>query len=193
MALRHVIEKNQDIVAVVIGMAQAACVNEKRAFSNRWKIVLDLEADNSGSFRNNRCDEMPKFGNVPLAVAKAEEAVSQNIIAIDLEGFDECVVRRGDTEILIQNNDWLRHGVDDALSLDMAAPQQAVKVFEHHLCVSLLIRVGVLRECGIVTWLVDRRLSKAAIGHFNVQKTFWFIHGRRQTAIDQTLTVPVLK
>lgn len=95
--------------------------------------MCHFKTDDGGGFWDHRRDWLPKFGYFPLAVAEIEEALSQDVVALDLEGPDESIIGAHDAEIVIQNDNRLGHRIDDTLSLYLSAFQQAVKVFQDHL------------------------------------------------------------
>lgn len=54
-----------------------------------------LEADNSRCLGNHGGDQVAKLRNVPLSIAEPKEVRANDIIPVDPEGLDECIVRGG--------------------------------------------------------------------------------------------------
>ena len=128
LALGDVVEQDQDLGAIVIGMNEASSIDQEGALPDAGKIVFHLETDDSRRSRNDAGDQLAKFTNIPLAIAEIEEAFTEEIVPLHLERLDEGVVGGGDAEPLVEDDDRLGHRIDHALGLDMPGPQQAVKV-----------------------------------------------------------------
>jgi len=63
----------------------------------------------------------PKLGNVPLSIAKGEQAVANRVIAPCLEGREKLTITRENATGLVKHEERLIQSVDDPLRLDMFA------------------------------------------------------------------------
>ncbi|GES41315.1 hypothetical protein RsS62_05670 [Rhizobium dioscoreae] len=126
LPFRHIVEEDKDVGAIVIRVHKAARIDEERTPADSWKIMRDFVPNDSGCFWDDRGDQLSELGNIPLTVAEIKETLSQNIVPLDLERFQESVVCGRDAQVLIKNDNRLRHRIDHSLRLDMSGSQKAV-------------------------------------------------------------------
>ncbi len=55
----------------------------------------------AAAFWDNRRDQVPELGYVPLTVAESKEALPQDVVPLDLKGPDESVIGARHAEVMI--------------------------------------------------------------------------------------------
>lgn len=76
--------------------------------------------------------QQAKLRNVPLAIAQLIEVLPDRLVAIDFERLKEGPAGVLNAKTSVQHQQRIGNGIDDALRLDVAGPQKAVKVFRIH-------------------------------------------------------------
>jgi hypothetical protein len=80
------------------------------------ELVLDLVAVHDKLLRQDFFQQHPQRGDVPLAVAQRVQQPALRILRVGAEGVVERAAGGDDAQVLIQDKEWLAHGVDDGLS-----------------------------------------------------------------------------
>lgn len=106
--------------------------NKHRPPADAREIVLDLVVDDGRTLGKDLFEQMAQLGNVPLAIAQVVDRPPQGLLRAHPERVVEAAAGGFDAKGVVENEQWLGNGIDDALGPNMRVAQETVDVHEIH-------------------------------------------------------------
>src|SRR5581483_674797 len=91
-------------------------VQQHRASSERPEVVLDLVILHGPLLRYDSSQQQSQLGDVPFPVSQLVNRLAEDIVDIEVECRAEGAARGDQSQTLIEDQERLTNGVDDALS-----------------------------------------------------------------------------
>lgn len=132
IAIGCVHDGKQHGMAAIIRMVQPARSQDHRSVTKPGEIVLDLIIDNGGRLGDHFQKQSTQAGNIPFAVAKLVDAVPNCLITTNFEGLEKGAAGILDAKTFVQHQQRISDGIDNALRLNVAHTEQAIKIFRIH-------------------------------------------------------------
>ncbi len=173
-ALGHVLDDQQDLARAACRARQAAAGEVHGPASGTRQLLLDLEALEaleSVSARQDPRELLPQPRDVPLAVRELGEVTALRILPRDLERLAEGAARGAHPELLVEHQEGLPEGVDEALggSPPVAVPAGPVRR-EWSTHRPFGARFGTRARLAIKAWLGNAHIPLLVFGTASGQR-----------------------
>jgi hypothetical protein len=99
-----------------------ARIQEHDAPTDRRKRSIDLVALDRRAAGCDRLQKVAKLRNVPLTAVNLVKQTPNDIVSHEPKGLEEGAAGGDDTQILIENHEWIADGINDGLRKRESVP-----------------------------------------------------------------------